>query len=399
MDYYNITSERYVEIAKKTTIHPKFKIELLDWNENVIDEITGDLSITNAGSLSANYQQGLWRSCTLTLCNVNSKYNPDPYKNIFWINSKFKLYIGLYDIDYDDIYWFSQGVFLSTNPVVDRTNKIITINGVDKFGFLGSESGYTQLDGTYKIPAGNNTYQAIRDTLHLGLGNGYYIDPIPPKFDYKYKDEILPYDINKAPESYMGEMFIEMANVLGCDIYYDTNGALTISSGTLDMFYDSKSAIWSFSNVQSDYLNTDTMLTLNTTDVYNVVKVVGTNINDMTYTYTAKNYNPKSDTNIHLIGEKPIYIESPNIYNDDRAKDYAELKLKQNSILQQSFSFSCSLLPHLQPNEVIEITDSYFNFDKQRFIIQDISIPIDYSGTMTISACNISSLPYYEFEG
>ena len=24
MDYYNITSERYVEIAKKTTIHPKF---------------------------------------------------------------------------------------------------------------------------------------------------------------------------------------------------------------------------------------------------------------------------------------------------------------------------------------------------------------------------------------
>lgn len=398
MEYYNIVNEKYKKAAQQPIILPQIKVELLDWNENVIGEIQEDILTDSSSSISVNYQQGLWRSCSLTLDNSSGKYNPDPYNNIFWINSKFKIYVGLKDINNGDIYWFSQGVYLTTNPTVNKITKTVSISGVDKFGFLGSESGYNQLDGTYVIHADTNTYKALKDTLKLPLGNGYVIDPIEPRLDRRYNSEIMPYDLNKAPESYMGELFIEIANSLGCDIYYDTEGRLNVSGGTLDMFYEDKSAVWSFSDKYTEYLNDNSgTLSYNTTDVYNVVKVVGNNINDMTYTYTAKNYNPKSNTNIYLIGEKPIYVESSSVYNDDRAKDYAELKLRQNSIVQQSFEFESSLLPHIQPNEVIEITDEYYNFETQRFIVNSITIPLDFSGSMSISACNVAELPYWEY--
>lgn len=66
--------------------------------------------------------------------------------------------------------------------------------------------------------------------------------------------------------------------------------------------------------------------------------------------------------------------------------------------MQETMDFSCPLLPHLDVNRVITVTDDYYKFNKQRFIIQSLTIPLDTSSKMTITASNISSLPYYEFK-
>lgn len=393
---YNLYNEDYIKIATKNNIHPKFKIQMLDEYENVIDEITGDISRDNSGSISNNYQQGVRRSVSLTFIDTEGKFLPDSNSNLIWANKKFKLFSGLLDTDTNEIFWFSEGIYYFSNVSSSRNgaDKLTTVNGVDKFGKFGSELGYNQLESTYLIPAGTKIYDAIKGILNIDIGNGYPIDPIEPVLDPLYIDEVCPYDISKSPSSYLSEMLIELADIIGCDIYYDADGRLHVDSGTIDSSYSNKPSIWDFSDVLPEYMNPS--ITTNFAEFINTVKVVGNNTNDKTYEYTAVNNNPESPTRVDLIGTKSTYIESASVYNTDRAKDYAEYKLNMFSILQLAVTFSCTFLPHLDVNKVITITDSYYKYEKQRFVIQSITLPLSYDGVMSISACNVALLPYYE---
>ena len=103
MEYYNKIDDRYLNALKQTIIRPVFKIELMDFAENIIGELTQDISTEDSGSISINYQQGVRRSCSLTLINANEnlKLTEGKYslgENGLWIDTKFKLYIGIKNI-------------------------------------------------------------------------------------------------------------------------------------------------------------------------------------------------------------------------------------------------------------------------------------------------------------
>mgnify|MGYP001428335347 FL=1 len=395
MEYYNFSSQRYFDIVKREIVHPIFKVALLDYNENVIQEITRDISSNNNGSIDINYQQGVRRSCSITFIDPYGEYIPDVNKGVFWLNQKFKLYVGLEDLDTGDKYWFSQGVFYVNDPIINRTEKIVTINGVDKFGFFGSELNYNQLEGTYLIPEGTRVFDAIINILLLDRGNGQVIDPIAPILDVTYKNNVLPYDINKSPGSYLGDILIEIANVLGANIYYNTDGQLVLSSGTLDMSYSNKSPVYEFIDVLPEY--GDSSLRYDYVNAINSITVVGSNINGAVYQYTAENRNTMSPLRIDLIGKKTgAIVETSNAGSLNDVMAYAKFLLNYKSIVQMAVDFSSSFLPHLKEDEVIEITDRYYKYEKERFIIQSIKIPLNPLDKMTISASNITSLPYYE---
>lgn len=394
VDVYNTD---YISLVKASVIKPKFKIELLDLYENTIGEITKDISADNSGSISINYQQGVRRSCSFTLSDTFGKYRPMSNDNIFGFNTKFKIYVGLENIQTGETYWFSQGIFYTTNPTSSHanSNKTVTVNGVDKFGIFTSDTGYSQLEGTYIVPAKSKLYAVVKDILSLELGNGYMIDPKEPHIDAEFIDYELPYDIKKSPGSYMGDILIELGNVLGADIFYDTNGILNITSGTTDITYSKQSSIWDFSDVLPEYSNGS--VSLNTIDAINIVKVVGNQVNDSEiYIGNAENHNPLSPTAIEKIGRKIYYEESANLPNQARADEYAKYVLNSKSIIQTAIAFSSTLIPHLDVNRVITITDDYYKYEQERFIIQSITMPLDSKTLMSISCNNIASLPYYD---
>lgn len=394
VDVYNTD---YISLVKASVIKPKFKIELLDLYENTIGEITKDISADNSGSISINYQQGVRRSCSFTLSDTFGKYRPMSNDNIFGFNTKFKIYVGLENIQTGETYWFSQGIFYTTNPTSSHanSNKTVTVNGVDKFGIFTSDTGYNQLEGTYIVPAKSKLYAVVKDILSLELGNGYMIDPKEPHIDAEFIDYELPYDIKKSPGSYMGDILIELGNVLGADIFYDTNGILNITSGTTDITYSKQSSIWDFSDVLPEYSNGS--VSLNTIDAINIVKVVGNQVNDSEiYIGNAENHNPLSPTAIEKIGRKIYYEESANLPNQARADEYAKYVLNSKSIIQTAIGFSSTLIPHLDVNRVITITDDYYKYEQERFIIQSITMPLDSKTLMSISCNNIASLPYYD---
>ena len=395
MEYTNIVNDKYREIASRDEIFVMYRIELLDHYENVLSSITDLVSAENTGNISINYQQGVRRSCTISILDVDGEFTQNII-NGSAINQKFKIYIGLKDIFNNDIYWFSQGVFCSIDPTVDRVTRMLTLNGVDKYGFLGSETGYNQITAAHVIPVDTEIQEAIQQTLMLDLGNGRVIDAIPPIIDNTLLDQKMPYEMEKAPASYLSDIFIELGNIMGADTYYDVDGHMKYDSGTLDMSYSQQDSQWDFYDTLPEYLNPS--LLLSTTEIVNSVTIVGNNSSDdLVFTYTAENHNPMSPVSIENIGRKEYYEESPSVYDDSTAKDYAEYVLKQKSILNQAITFECTILPHLDVNKVITISDSFYGFNQERFIIQSIEIPLSSMSTMQVSAANVSSLPYYEF--
>lgn len=438
MEYYNKIDNIYITALKNNVIHPVIKVELMDYEENVFTEIQQDISSQDSGSISVNYQQGIRRSCSLTLVNDKGQYTPS-LQNRIWINTKFKVYIGIKVYHYKnnmglvyilgengnylvteestlsnntyiveeqpyyksqtqtDIYWFSQGVFIMTDPITSRSlsSRTITLNGVDKFGIFGSETNFKETDGTYLIPAGTTVQKLIMDILQEDMGNGKMLDATPPVIDYSIADSQLPYDIEKSPEQYFSEILTEIGNIFACDIFYDTEGRLNFTKGNENKDMNNYGSLWDYIDVLPDYSEVEN--TYDFTNVYNVIKVIGNNPDCPSYQAIVKNDITSSPTAIQIIGEKIKYVESSFCYNQDRTYDFAKYLLRKYSIIQQSLSFQSTIIPHLEVNNIITLTDSFFGYNQERFVIQALTFPISLTGTVTVEASNTANIPYFEY--
>ena len=458
MEYYNKVDDRYLNALKQSIIYPVFKVELMDFAENVIGEITQDISKEDSGSISINFQQGVRRSCSLTLINVNENLSLRKGKyllneNGLWVNTKFKLYTGIkikrfenlppVELDYaiqkilfeeeddliydnlgnqlllkengekieEDIYWFSQGVFLLTDPNVlrDMSKQTITLNGIDKFGIFGSETNFSSTEAVYKIEANSNVREVVKSILNFDKGNSFKLDVKEPYLDPQTKvlvsnelgevplpQATLPFEINKSPETYFSDILIELANVFACDIYYDTEGRLHLEKGNEKIDMEDFNSLWDYSDKEPEYFSPQ--LNYDFKSVFNVVKVVGDNPSSTNlFEVTLKNEDPSSPTRVALLGEKILYIESSFCYNLQRTKDFANYMLKKKTMVPLTFSFQSSFIPHLDVNKIITITDDYYKFSQQRFVIQSLTIPLTTKSLMDINCTNTSLIPYFEY--
>lgn len=397
MEYLNIFNDKYKEIAQREAIFPVFRFELLDAYDNSIMDLTDSVIFDDSGSISVNYNIGVRRSCTFSLINTSGRFSVGDDKSYLRYDSKIKIYMGLRDIYTSDTYMFSQGVFYISTYDSNRENKTITLNCVDKFGYMGAELGYNKLTDVYKIPSGNTMYRVLKDILMIDMGNSHVLDYAEPILSSTYLSYLFPYDLVKSPNSYIGDIVTDISKILGADMYYNTDGHLTLTDGSVDMSYSTQGAIWDFSDVLPEY--SESGISTDISKVINSVTIAKTNTDSDFLFYTAENTNPLSPTAVQNIGRKEYYEENQSIPDKDRIKDYAEYLLNRYSILQQTITFATSALPHMDVDKVINVSDSYYKYNKMRFIIQGLTIPLSFSSKMSVTACNVSSLPYYDFNG
>lgn len=387
MEYYNKYTSDYEETLKSLVYKTFLKLELLDHFEEVLYDISKEISLDTSGSISVNYQQGVRRTCSLTLRNLDNEFLPNE-NSLFWINQKFKLWIGIKSNE--NIYWWSQGIFIIKDLSI--TPYEISIDGIDKFGFFTNDLNQHCLQGTYKIPYGTNSYSAITGTIALDMGNGVPIDPIEPLVDMSMKNISLPYDIVKDADSYLGDILTELGTSLNADVFYDIYGCLNFTPSKIDT-YVKEAPIWLFKNSDSNIFNLNVNYDLGS--IINVCKVYGTDVDGLIHSYVAKNTNPSSPTRISLIGEKCEKAEESDMcYDDKHCHDYAWYQLNQKSAVGMSISFNCPLIPHLDVNRIACITSKYFDFNQEYCLITALTIPLGLD-EMSISACNIKYLPAY----
>lgn len=396
MEYVNVYDQKYVDICRRPQKYPVFKIEILDYNEYVIADVTDDIRIDEDGSIQIQYQQGVRRTCEFTITNIDKKYLPTE-NSMFWYHRKFKLYTGLKDQSNGDIYWFSQGVFFTKSISCEKKNT--HISGIDKFAVFTSDLGSSLLDVDYKISVPENgenapkISQVIKDILSIDKGNGFPVDPIQPIIDNSIADEEIPYDLTVSAGGFLGDIMIELAMMLGADIYYDTDGRLNVTKGTTDYLYTHQGSEWIFSEDKSDYISYTASYDI--TKAINKIMVYGEGYEGI-YNYAiVTNDNPQSPVRISLVGVRQgESIETAMAYSTQKCIDYGKYYLKMKSIIQLSADIECTYLPHLDVNKMIDIYDEYYSKDVQRHIVQSITMPF-MTQTMKISATNVALLPYY----
>ena len=400
MDYYNKIDNAYLAELHKPMRKMYVKMEILSHYEGAIGEITSDLSSTD-GSITINKEQGCRRSCSLSIIDRSGKYIPQKDSS-FWYNRKFKIFIGL-QVD-EDLYWFSQGVFITKSA--NSNGRRLNVEGVDKYGFLDGTLNARMCLVEYQASVtnskkGTNIATLIKDTLMLDLGNNIPLDPVEPIIDPIFYNVTLYDDIVIDEGGYLGEIFDKIAEMHGANIYYDVNGRLRMErvfNYNLPSWYRHLSPQFELS--ETEITETDINYTYNY-DGVNIITVTTDNTSGEIYSYTAKNENPQSPVNINAIGYKGLdggtyYIplgDTSEESGEEKCRQQAEYMLLQHTCMSTGISYNLPITPHLNVDNTVRVSNDYYNFDKQLFIVNSITMPLSAS-EMSIEATNLQWLPF-----
>ena len=370
-------------IAQRT-----FRIFLLHEDETIKQDITPFVLLD--GSLEKTYQQGQTRSMSITLINANNIWNPSPVKGQLFANSKFKIQMGVRVGNID--YWTDEGIFVCQDPDLSNqdANKTVSIELFDKFALLdGTITGIIETD--FEIPLGTNIYKALRSLLRLpkdNLGNPYDAQRIV--FPLKYMNEKVPYTIQKTANNNIGEIIIDLANCLSCDVFYDETGHLTFRDVLDDLDYHNRNSVWNFQD--NEFINVRRKD--NWSKIKNRYIVIGSNINGAQCKGIAENINASSPYNVNgNFGVRPEIIEDSLIYSNTYCEQRARYELKKNQMRNTSISFDCIFIPHISPNDLVRWSFEDYNYVNQKFIVDSVSIPLHPKERMGLTITNLDELP------
>ncbi len=428
MEYFNKNTSNYRNALKSNLItRYLLKLELLSYYENTIGEITKDISLEVQGQININYKQLTRRSCSLTLANIEGKYLPSPNSPI-WYLRKFKLWLGIED-NHGDIWWFSQGVYCIVSATANAHT--VQIEAVDKGGALDGTLKLNLAEVQYVVESGNTITDIIRDTLALNLGNNIKmsnsiaygganmpIDPVQPLIDLRYNEQKIKADISIDANNYLGNIFTSLGDGYGADIYYDGDGHFRFNA-LADVFfvdgYKYMAAQWEYENLADancqynfDGLNAVTVYTNMSVDTQALINAqieAKTNSEDdedenkvQNISYTAYNVNPLSPIRVGAVGVRRMesqeidYIDTTESDMQARCQQYAVMLLHRQTMVGATLNFNSPVIPHIDVNKTIRITDKYQNIDNELFVVQSVTIPLG-AGAMQISATNINWLP------
>ena len=412
MEYYNEINQEYLSAIRRPMRVMKIKVELLDKYDNAIGYMENYLSSAD-GSITVNLSQGCRRTCSITVIDTDRKYIPQK-DSLFWYNRKFKIYIGL-KTPLGNIYWFPQGVFYTQSATTN--GRQITIDGIDKYGMLNGELNSNMCEMKYiaegkddteeenntttSIGQGVKIVDLIRETLALDMGNGYPIDTVEPLIDAVFYNEVLYQDVAVDEGSYIGDLFDKIASMIGAYIYYDVDGHLRV-----EKIFNEDKPYW-YTHLASEFdfgtvdISEETLNVENKFDAYNTVTVVTDNTEGFIYSYTAQNKNPMSPVNVDAIGIRrykegtySIPLSSSNGTSpSEKCRQQAQYMIMQSICDNLSINFNYPVIPHIDVDDGITLTNEYFGFELKQFVVQSMTINLNGEPT-NYEVVNIQWLPF-----
>ena len=377
-------------ILSNSVIFPHYRLNWLNPDES-IKEIIPEADILNGGTFNENYQNGQRRSLSVTLFNETGKYTPSI--NSVWTNTKFSFDLGI-EAPNGDIIWFKKGVFSvsQANPIHDTSAKSVTLELSDKFSMFEDARG--TLETSYTIPVGTIIEDALKDILLFQTGDGNCYDRRPIIYNSVFKGKKTQATISKEAGSTFGEIISDLCLQLNAEYFYDVEGCLNIipindvtndvDKIIIDEIYQDNGDFGS-NNINIDFQN-----------VVNRVYVIGATVDGEIYQATAVNNNPASPICYQRIGFRTAApINDTNITSKILAQDRADYELRNKTIIKSTISTSATLNPLYLVNNILSITDDFYNFKQEKFLIQSLSYSLDYSPNMSITSTNTRNLPFF----
>jgi len=202
---------------------------------------------------------------------------------------------------------------------------------------------------------------------------------------------ITPNTITEAYGQTYADLLLDLNDIVSYNMYYNNNGRFTCEPDILNSDKDSK---WDFNANSRIYLGIEQNYDFD--GAYNIVKVVGDNVNGDLATGIARNDDPSSPLSTLRIGDKlaPI-ITSTVIATDQQAQDRANYELARYTALSINANIQSVPLFHLDVDTIVTVMDRDAKLDGERFLINNLDFsfsPKDQS--MSISATKANDLDF-----
>lgn len=175
---------------------------------------------------------------------------------------------------------------------------------------------------------------------------------------------------------------------------YDQTGHFRIDAAYEDILDTDKPVQYQLSPERTTFLGAT--YTVRNTEVYNDIIVRGTALqeNGPIPKGRAVNADPRSDTNIYILGCRTQRRSETAYYADSQCQELAEFYLKRNTVLQKSVTVQTSQIFHLAENNLITIRRT----DKpgspvERHLLTGFSRPIGQTGAMQLNCTSVNDFP------
>lgn len=237
---YTIT-EFDKNLLLQNELHYKYRLFVIDRNQNTIDTLEG---ISNIGNYNIDASSTIRRttSFVLELDNIYSS-NHIEEKIESWIGYDFKMQIGVYDIRQKDYKWYECGTYTitSSNTAYDATTNTLSVELSDLFSKLdGTRNGQIGGAPTILIPIEDDSgiitiQQATIDILRENgienyivqdLGEFYGMSIYNPNYeDYRVNHpnwNQLPYELKYSVGCTVSDMLTEIRDLYpNLEMFYD----------------------------------------------------------------------------------------------------------------------------------------------------------------------------------
>ena len=391
-------NQREYNVAKQNGRIIHTKINILNFNFQIVDEISGVVLDGSTYTIDAN--SDIRRTCNILLIPKDNRFNVE-YGGELWMDKYIQVFIGIEDLsNNNEIIYSNLGLYLINNPdqVYDATNNTITISGIDLMAKItGMRNGYLGFSGAtqYQINAGTGIKQVmttiIRDECNF---TRYSIDQPTPTI-------LTPNDMSFGLGSTAYNMISQLRDInAGYQTYFDQDGIFwfnAIPTGSNEQV-----------RVDDDIWQKVLISYKKTTDfesVKNYIEVFGKTQDDGHTPYgVAYENNPDSPFYIGASGENTIRIvlsggEYDNIYP---LADYDTSVTEFNSLAQQRANYELYLRCRLQDQIEITCVPVYWldvnwltnitlpneqsgQQETEQYIIKTINTTLGVNGTQTIT--------------
>lgn len=278
----NIGAEDY-NVLKQQYIKKYIRLELLDFQYNIVDELSGNMTKC---SINVDSNSDLRRSCDLGFVVTTSTFDIKAGSKIF-LDKMVRPYVGYENMRTGEIQWYNQGIYLVNNPQwsYNASTNEISMQALDLMSKLtGLRNG--NLEGIpTKIAKDENVREAIIKTIELGGFTKYICE------ECKTNDGTIvpvPYDIEIDVGGTIYDILTGLRDIMpNYQIYFDINGVFHYEP--IPLAYDDPVLIDDdlFNNVLiSENINTDFE------SVKNYVEVLG-------HTWDVDYYSPSESTTVN----------------------------------------------------------------------------------------------------
>ena len=278
----NIGAEDY-NVLKQQYIKKYIRLELLDFQYNIVDELSGNMTKC---SINVDSNSDLRRSCDLGFVVTTSTFDIKAGSKIF-LDKMVRPYVGYENMRTGEIQWYNQGIYLVNNPQwsYNASTNEISMQALDLMSKLtGLRNG--NLEGIpTKITKDENVREAIIKTIELGGFTKYICE------ECKTNDGTIvpvPYDIEIDVGGTIYDILTGLRDIMpNYQIYFDINGVFHYEP--IPLAYDDPVLIDDdlFNNLLiSENINTDFE------SVKNYVEVLG-------HTWDVDYYSPSESTTVN----------------------------------------------------------------------------------------------------